>query len=105
MPAAKILRRLPVVAHRDTQNEQRHKIRFHRVPWAVVPVTCVPAIVGVEPVESVVKEIIGIELWGVVDRIARNRDEFRVHRQVDPDAYVGEPDTDAHLGGGGSSQA
>ena len=71
---------------------------LHKPPGAVVPGTRVPVIVLVNPVHAIVKEIIGIHLWSVVDRIARHRDEFRVQRQVDPDAHVGELDTDAHLG-------
>ncbi|MFA7061602.1 MAG: hypothetical protein WC156_12405 [Pedobacter sp.] len=91
--------------NRDTQDKQRHHLRLHKRPGAVVPGAGIPVIVLVNPVHAIVKEIIGIHLWSVVDRISRYRDEMREQRQVDPDAHVWQPDTDAHLGFGRSHRA
>src|SRR6185369_3505084 len=105
LPPAKVHGRLPVVAYRDTKDKQRYNLRLHKPPGAVVPGTRVPVVVLVDPVHAVVKEIIAIHLWSIVDRVARHGGEFRVQRQVDPDAHVRQPDTDAHLGSGRSHRA
>ena len=99
-PAAEVHRRLPVVAHRDTQDEHRHNLRLHEPPGSVVPGARVPVVVPEDPVHAVVEEIVGINPGSIVDGVARHPDKFRVQRQVDPDAHVGQPDADAHLGGG-----
>jgi len=105
VPAAKVDRRPPVEVHGDSQDEERHNRRFHKPPGAVVPGTRVPVIVLVDPVHAVVKEIVAIHAWSVVDRVARHQDEFRVQRQVDADAHIGQPDTDAYLGFGSRHRA
>ncbi|WP_223905329.1 hypothetical protein [Geobacter sp. AOG1] len=88
-PAAEVHRRLSVVAHGDTQDVQRHGIRVHKPPGAVVPGTRVPVIALENPVHPIVKEIVVIHPWSVVDRIFRHPDKFREQRQVDTDAHVG----------------
>ena len=88
-PPAKVCRRMPVVANGNTQDELRHNQWVHKPPGAVVPGTRVPVIVLVDPVHAIVKEIVGINLWCIVDRIAWHRNEFREQRQVDSDVHAG----------------
>jgi hypothetical protein len=97
-PPAKVRRRIPVVAHRDSQDEQRHNLRGHKPPRPVVPGTRVPAIPLVNPVHAIVKEEVRIQSRSIVDRVARHLHQFRVQGHVDPDAHAGKSDTDAHLG-------
>jgi hypothetical protein len=82
-------RRLSIEAHRDLQDETRHSSRIAKPPGSIIPGTRVPIIVLENPVHTIVKEIIGINLWRIIDRIAWHWDEFRKYRQVDPDAQVG----------------
>jgi hypothetical protein len=89
IPTPKVHRRLPVVAHRDTQNEQRHTIWFYKPPWAIVPGTGIPVVALKNPVHTVVKEIVGIQPRRVIHGIARDRNKFRIHGQVDPYAHMG----------------
>jgi hypothetical protein len=98
LPPAEILRRLTVIAYRDTKDEQRHKFRLYKAPWAVVPGTRIPVIILIYPVHTIVKEIVGINPWSIIDRIARHRGQFREQRQIDTDAQVRQPDTDAYAG-------
>jgi hypothetical protein len=79
---------MPVVANGNTQYEVRHNRWVHETPRAVVPGTRVPVIVLVDPVHAIVKEIVGINLWRIVDRIAWHRNEFREQRQADPDVHA-----------------
>src|SRR5450759_496285 len=102
LPPAKVRRRIPVVAHRDSQDEQRHNFWAHKPPRPVVPGTRVPVVALVDPVHAIVEEIVRIQSWRVVNRVARHRHEFRIHRQVDADAHAGKPDTNAHLSNGRS---
>src|SRR3984893_1015667 len=95
-PAAKVPRRLPVVANRDSQHEQRHPLRGHHVPRPVVPGTGVPVILCVHPVQTVVEEEVRVQARGVVDRVARYRHQIGVGSQVD---------SDADLSTGGSARA
>src|ERR1700730_1823784 len=87
-PAAKVLRRLSVVANRDSQHEERHPLRGHNVPRPVVPGTGVPAILCVHPVQTVVEEEVRVQLRGVVDRVARYRHKIGVGSRVDSDAKL-----------------
>ena len=96
-PAAKIPRRIAVVAYRDAQDEQRHRRRRHARPRPAVPGAGVPVIVLIDPVHAIVEEEIRIQSWSIVNGVTRHPDKVRVVRQVDPDAYAGKPDADAHL--------
>ena len=87
-PAAKVPRRLTVIADGNPQNVKRYHYRVDIAPRAVVPGTRVPVIVLVNPVHAVVKEVVALNIRRIVDRIARYRDQFRKERQVDPDAHV-----------------
>src|SRR6266508_811842 len=99
-PSAKVHRRPPVVADRNSQHEYRHHLWPRNPPRPVVPGACVPVIPLVDPVQAIVKEIVRLHARRVVDRVARHRDQLRVQRQVDPDAHMGKPDADAHLSDG-----
>ena len=92
----------PVVADRDTQHEQRHRLGAHHAPWPVVPGACIPVVALVDPVHAIVEEEIRTQAWRVIDRVAGHRDHFGIGRQVDPDAQARKPDADAdaHLGDG-----
>ncbi|HEY3309512.1 MAG TPA: hypothetical protein VGJ93_13745 [Desulfuromonadaceae bacterium] len=89
LPPAKVHRRLPVIAHGDTEDKRRDNLWLYKPPRAVVPGTGVPCVILVNPVHAIIKEIVVIHLWGIIDWVARHRHEFRVQRQVDPNAYVG----------------
>src|SRR6266699_31131 len=104
-PSAKVHRGPPVVADRNSQDEYRHRLPSHNPPGSVVPGARVPVIPLVDPVHAIVEEVVCLHAWGVVDRVARHRDQFRVQRQVDPDAHVGKPDADAHLSDGRGRRA
>src|SRR4029078_2402908 len=67
IPAAKINRRSPVVPHRNEQRELCYVDRRDQLPRAVVPLACVPVVSRVDPVESVVKEVVRIHLRVVID--------------------------------------
>ena len=97
MPPAKVSRRLPVVAHWDAQDVRRHIPWIHNCPGTIVPGTGVPVVVLINPIHPIVKEIVGGNPRSIIDRIPRNRNEFRVHRHVDADAYIWRIYTDAHL--------
>jgi hypothetical protein len=101
-PAAKIPRRIAVVAYRDAQDEQRHHRRRYARPRPAVPGAGVPVIVLIDPVHAIVEEEIRIQSWSIVNGVTRYPDKVRVERQVDPDAYAGKPDADAHLSHGRS---
>ena len=105
MPPAEVHRRPLVVTHRNAQDVKRHEIRFNEPPGAVVPRTGIPGVILVDPVHAIVEEIICIQARRIVDRIARHRHKFRVQRQVDPDAHIGQTDSDAYLGCGGTHPA
>jgi len=100
VPATKVYWRLTVVANRDTQDKKRYNLWLHIRPWAVVPGTGVPVVIMVDPVQAVIKEIVGIYLWSIIDRIARDRNELRVQRHVNTDTDVWQADTDTYLGSG-----
>src|SRR6266545_579826 len=104
-PSAKVHRGPPVVADRNSQDEYRHRLPSHNPPGSVVPGARVPVIPLVDPVHAIVEEVVCLHARGVVDRVARHRDQFRVQRQVDPDAHVGKPDADAHLSDGRGHRA
>ena len=89
LPTPEIQGRLAIVAYGNPQDIQRHNLRPYYSPGTVVPGTGIPVVVQVNPVHAIVKEIVGIQVWSVVDRVARHQDEFRVKRQVDPDAHTG----------------
>ena len=99
-PAVKIHWRRYVVTHGHTQHKQRHVVRFDEIPGAVIPGTRIPAIILIHPVQAVIKEIIRLRLRCVIHRVAGYRNEFRIHRLVDPDAHTGNRDIDADLGHG-----
>src|SRR6266545_2956425 len=94
-PSAKVHRGPPVVADRNSQDEYRHRLPSHNPPGSVVQGARVPVIPLVDPVHAIVEEVVCLHARGVVDRVARHRDQFRVQRQVDPDAHVGKPEADA----------
>jgi hypothetical protein len=100
LPAAKIDRWLPVIANRYTQDEQRHKLRLYNLPWTVIPGTRIPVIVIIYPVHSIIEKIVGSNLWRVVDRVARNPNQFRVHRHVDSNTYARQTDADTDINTG-----
>src|SRR6266508_3663135 len=104
-PSAKVHRGPPVVADRNSQDEYRHRLPSHNPPGSVVPGARVPVIPLVDPVHAIVEEVVCLHARGVVDRVARHRDQFRVQRQVDPDAHVGTPYGDAHLSDGRGHRA
>jgi hypothetical protein len=53
-----------------------------------------------DPVHAVIKEIVGVQPWRIVYRVARHQNEFREKGEVDADVYVGQTDSDSHLGFG-----
>src|ERR1035437_7880495 len=75
-PPAKVPRRIPVVAYRDSQDEQRYNFWAHKPPRSVVPGTRVPVVALVDPVHAIVKEIVRIQSWRVVNRVARHGHEL-----------------------------
>jgi hypothetical protein len=88
-PTTKVHRRLAIVPHRNTQNIQWHVIWVYSTPGTVVPGTGIPGIIFVDPIHPIIKEIVGVHPWSIIDRIIRHPDKFRVDRQVNPDAHVG----------------
>ncbi len=96
-PGAEGRRRLAVVANRDSQHVKRHGLGRDFAPRSVVPGARVPATVEEDPVEAVVEEDVGIDARRVIDRVARHADEFRIDREVYPDADVRFPDEEGHL--------
>lgn len=105
LPPAKVHGGLPIVVNRDTQDKQRHNPRLHKRPGSVVPGAGIPVIVLIDPVHAIVEEVIGIDLRRIVHRIAWHSFKVRVHGHVYPDAQVGQPDADAHIGSGKSHRA
>ena len=102
LPTAEIGRRRPVVAHRDAQDEQRHRLRTDESPRSVVPGTRVPVVSLVKPVHAIVEEEIRTHFRRIVDRVAGDPDEVRVNREIDADTDPGKSDADADLGKGRS---
>ena len=88
LPSAEVQGRLAVVAYGDAQDEQRNNLRSHYSPGAVVPGAGVPVVIHVNPVHSIMKEIVGIQLWSVIDGVTRHQNEFRVDRKIDADAHA-----------------
>ncbi len=88
LPTAEIDRRLAVVANWNTQHKQRHGLGPNHLPGAVVPAARIPGVSGVNPVETVVEEVIRVQLRVVIDRIAGNLDQRRIGVDVDGDAYL-----------------
>lgn len=84
VPPVKVWRRISVVTHGDTQDEERYIPGVHELPGAVVPVARIPVVILVNPVHAVVKEKIQIQLGCVVDGVTRNPHEFRINRDIDP---------------------
>ena len=46
----------------------RHILRSDLVPRAIVPAARIPVVVLVHPIQAVVKEVIRMHMWVVVDR-------------------------------------
>lgn len=104
MPATEVHRRLPIVAHGDSQDIVGQKLRRNNLPRSVVPGTGVPGIVLENPVHPVIKEIVGTNPRSIVDRIAGYRHELRIYGQIDTNTDVGKPDSDTYLGFSGNRQ-
>ncbi len=96
---------MPVVAHRNSQDEHRHNLRCRQRPGSVVPATRVPVVSLVGPEEAIVEEEVPVQSRSVVDGRARHHDELRERRQVDPDVDARETDPDAHLSSSRSHRA
>ena len=96
-PAAKIGWSVTVVAHRNAQHEQWDVLRFDQIPRPIVPGARIPVVVRVDPIQAVVKEVIRTRSRVIVDRIARYRDQPRVCRHAEADAYTVRPYADAYL--------
>jgi len=73
VPAAEIDGRLAVVTNGHPQHKKRHSCRFDKTPRTVVPEARIPVIILIDPVHAVIKEIISIHLWGIINRISRYR--------------------------------
>jgi hypothetical protein len=97
-PSAKVPRRVLVVTHGDAQDKQRHIFRGNKIPRAVVPGTRVPVVLLVDPVHTIVKEVVRIQLWCIVDWVARYRDKVRERGNVDSNIYARKSDADTYLG-------
>ena len=100
VPAIEIGGRLAVVVHRNPQDIERHEIGSGQPPGPVVPLAGIPAVVLVDPVHSIVEEVVGVRSRRVVHRVAGDGHQVGVDRLVDADAYTGKADPDAYLGGG-----
>ena len=97
-PAAEVRRWLAVIADRHAQHVERHVLRPHRVPRAVVPIARIPVVILIDPVQAVVEEVVRTRLRCVIDGVARHAHQLRVRRHVDADLHAGRADADAELG-------
>src|ERR1700693_820636 len=57
-PSAKVRGRPPIIADRNSQDEQRHHVWPRNPPRPVVPGACVPGVPLIDPVHAIVKEIV-----------------------------------------------
>ena len=96
-PAAKIRRWPAVVAHGNAQHEQRYIGGWDPVPWTVVPGAGIPVVITVNPVQTIVEEVVLIHSRVVIDRITRNADHRRVRRHGESEADPAVSDADAEL--------
>ena len=88
-PTMEIHRRIDVITHGHTQHKQWHLIRINGIPGTVVPDTRIPAVIVVHPVQTVVKEIVGLCVRRVIDGRAGYQHELRIKRLMDADADPG----------------
>lgn len=96
-PAIEIAGWVSVIAHRNTQDEQRNGRRQHHQLWHVVPSTGLPAIPLVYPVLTIVEKVVGTQLRCVIDRIVQHLNQRRIGRQIDADTDTGGRDAHADL--------
>lgn len=96
-PAAKIRGWPAVVAHGNAQHEQRYIGGWDPVPWTVVPGAGIPVVITVNPVQTIVEEVVLIHSRVVIDRITRNADHRRVRRHGESEADPAVSDADAEL--------
>jgi len=71
-PTAEYYGRIEVIADRDAQDKERHTVEGDKIPWAVEPGADIPCIVYVDPVESIIEEVVRMEAWCVIHRVAGN---------------------------------
>ena len=69
---------IQVIANWNAQNEERHAINGDEIPWTVEPGAGVPCVVYVNPIESIIEEVIRMQAWCVIHRVAGNPLQGRV---------------------------
>jgi hypothetical protein len=72
MPATEIGRRITVITNRNPQDKQRHHIRRDVYPRPVIPGALVPTVIPENPVNPIVKEVVGSHTGSVIDGIPWN---------------------------------
>jgi hypothetical protein len=69
-PTAEYYGRIEVIAHRDAQDEERYAVEGDKIPWAVEPGADIPCVVDEDPVEAIIEEVVRMEAWCVIHRVA-----------------------------------